>query len=50
MNKKQKEVVKESFKINPLVAISQWFEFNREENNRRKFARRNARLVNIIAK
>lgn len=50
MNKKQRAVVRESFKISPVVAIKQWLSFNKEDIARRKFARRNARLVNIITK
>lgn len=50
MNKQQKAVVKESLKINPIVAVLQWLQFNKEESNRRKFARRNARLNNAIIK
>lgn len=50
MTKQQIQVIKESIKISPRVALSQYKQFTREDVERKNFAKRNARLVNILTK
>jgi hypothetical protein len=48
MTKQQIAVIRESIKISPRVALSQFREFSKEDKDRVARARRDARLVTIF--
>ena len=48
MNKKQIAVIKESIKVSPRVAYSQYKEFTKADRERARRAKQSARLVNIF--
>lgn len=50
MTKQQIQVLRESIKISPRVAFSQYKQFTRDDVQRKKRAQSDARLVNIITR
>lgn len=50
MTRQQIQVIRESIKISPRVALSQYQQFTREDIQRKKRAQSDARLINIITR